>query len=174
MRIQNILRSEHLSASVITSQAMHVQRNTDARSCNHCCIGKAISITYCACIILSSVTFSALQYFPHYLINGTIFEKKVFIINMSLIFSTKCVWNISYAKKNSARCYGECKYVFTYPLFSSDFNGTWVFSTDFRKNTQISNFVKIRPVVAEQFHADGRTDRDDKTNSRFLQFCECA
>jgi hypothetical protein len=26
------------------------------------------------------------------------------------------------------------------------------------KNTQISNLMKIRPVVAELFHADGRTD----------------
>ena len=29
----------------------------------------------------------------------------------------------------------------------------------FSKNIQISNFVKIRPVGAELFHADGQTDR---------------
>jgi hypothetical protein len=28
----------------------------------------------------------------------------------------------------------------------------------FAKNTQISNFMKILPVVAELFHADRRTD----------------
>jgi len=28
----------------------------------------------------------------------------------------------------------------------------------FSKNTQISNFTKIRPVGAELFHADGRAD----------------
>jgi len=28
----------------------------------------------------------------------------------------------------------------------------------FEKNTQIPNFMKIRPVAAELFHADGRTD----------------
>jgi hypothetical protein len=28
----------------------------------------------------------------------------------------------------------------------------------FSKNTQISNFIKIRPVGAELFHADGGTD----------------
>jgi len=32
------------------------------------------------------------------------------------------------------------------------------FSTDFWKNTQISNFMKIRPVGADVFHADGQTD----------------
>jgi len=29
---------------------------------------------------------------------------------------------------------------------------------DFEKNTQISNFMKIRPVEAELFCADGQTD----------------
>jgi len=30
-----------------------------------------------------------------------------------------------------------------------------IFSTDFSKNTQMSKFMKIRPVGAEFFHADG-------------------
>jgi hypothetical protein len=30
------------------------------------------------------------------------------------------------------------------------------------KNVQISNFMKIRPVKAELFHADRRTDREDR------------
>jgi len=29
-----------------TRQAMHIQCNTEVHSCNHCCCGKAISITY--------------------------------------------------------------------------------------------------------------------------------
>jgi uncharacterized protein YjbI with pentapeptide repeats len=32
------------------------------------------------------------------------------------------------------------------------------------------NFMKIRPVGAELFHADGRTDRHDKANSLFRNF----
>jgi len=32
--------------------------------------------------------------------------------------------------------------------------------------------MKIRPVGAELFHADGRTEGHDEANSLFSQFCE--
>ena len=32
--------------------------------------------------------------------------------------------------------------------------------------------MKIHPVGAELFHADGQTDRHDEASSRFSQFCE--
>jgi hypothetical protein len=56
---------------------------------------------------------------------------------------------------------------------------TWIFSTEFRKKTQISNFTKIRSVGAELLmRTDGRTDGraggHDKASSRFSQFCERA
>jgi len=34
--------------------------------------------------------------------------------------------------------------------------------------------MNISPVGAELFHADGRTDRHDETNSHFSQYCERA
>jgi hypothetical protein len=34
--------------------------------------------------------------------------------------------------------------------------------------------MKIRPVGAELFHADGQTGRYDEVSSRFSQFCEPA
>jgi len=34
--------------------------------------------------------------------------------------------------------------------------------------------MKIHPVRAELFHADGRTDGHDEANSRFSQICESA
>jgi len=59
------------------------------------------------------------------------------------------------------------------PAFLSDFNET-CFLDSVSKNTQMSNFVKIRPVGAELFHADrrtdGRTDTHEEVNSRFSQF----
>ena len=53
-----------------------------------------------------------------------------------------------------------------YKLFLSGFNEL-EFSLQIFENTQIWNFMKIRPVGAELFHAVGRTDRHDEANSRF-------
>jgi hypothetical protein len=44
-----------------------------------------------------------------------------------------------------------------YPLLLSDFNETWIFSKDFQKML-ITNFMKIRPVIADMFHAEGQTE----------------
>jgi hypothetical protein len=44
-----------------------------------------------------------------------------------------------------------------YPLFLSGLNETWIVST-VSKNPEIPGFLKIRPVGAELFRADGRTD----------------
>ena len=73
--------------------------NTDARSHSHCCRGKARSITdserFCSfsypvytahapyCIVICDLSGSTM-FFPHYLINGTIFWKK--------LLNTKCVF----------------------------------------------------------------------------------
>ena len=49
-----------------------------------------------------------------------------------------------------------------------------MFSTDFSKNANISNFMKIRSVSAELFHPDGRTDgrtnEHDEASSRLRNF----
>jgi hypothetical protein len=116
--------------------------------------------------------------FRLYLINCTIFEKKKKLLN------TKCVFWLSLhllsetflilrrterdVTKNVYR--SECKY----RLFLSAFNETWIFSADFRKILKYQIFMKIRPVGAELFNADGRTSRNDEANSHFSQFCECS
>jgi len=71
---------------------MYYQRNTGARSRNHCCSGKVISITFSKGVfvalviphatsmrrnILSSVVcLAVLYFFSHNLTNGTNFGKK--------------------------------------------------------------------------------------------------
>jgi hypothetical protein len=80
---------------------MYVQSNTEARSRNHCCRGKTISITYSACtsvslviqhakrirrIIFSSMAHLALPYFPTLSHNWQQFRGKKNVLN------TKCVF----------------------------------------------------------------------------------
>jgi hypothetical protein len=45
-----------------------------------------------------------------------------------------------------------------YPLFLSGFKETSISRQTVSKNTEISNFMKILPVIAEFFHEDGLTD----------------
>jgi hypothetical protein len=84
------LHHMHLSHATKKKQAMQVQRNIEVPPCNHCCCGKAISITY-SWVCVWSLRYPACNahspychlwpappysIFPHYLINGTIFEKE--------------------------------------------------------------------------------------------------
>ena len=68
--------------------------NIEARSCNHCCSGKPMSVCICSLTYpawnahaLHSHLWPALLYniFPHFLVNGTILEKKK-------LLNTKCVF----------------------------------------------------------------------------------
>jgi hypothetical protein len=98
----------------------------------------------CPCAILSVVACLGLQYFPHYLINGTIFEKRYWIIMCVSIFSTPFVWNISHSKKNERYIikkvfWSSCKILVILVRFYWKFN----FLDRLSKNTQISNFMKI-------------------------------
>jgi hypothetical protein len=55
-----------------------------------------------------------------------------------------------------------------YPLFLSDFNGTWIFVDRFSHNTQI--FTEVRPLGTDLFHADGQTNRHDEAKVAFRKF----
>jgi hypothetical protein len=82
-------------------QAIYIQRNVVACSCNHSCSGQAIRITYSECVsvalgiqhakrirhvTLSSVAFLTLPHLQHYVLNDRIFEKK-----RKNYLDTKCV-----------------------------------------------------------------------------------
>jgi len=102
--------------------------------------------------------------FLHYLIKARFSGEK--IIGYIMCFSSFCttfVWNIFQLKKNWARYYGWSNMCIglhvKYPLFLSDYNDTWIFATDFSKNTQISNFMKsVHWEPSFSMRADGRTD----------------
>jgi hypothetical protein len=56
-----------------------------------------------------------------------------------------------------------------YPSFLSDLNEISIFLDKFWKNVQISTLMIIRPVGAEMFRADRRTERHDTAYSRFFR-----
>jgi hypothetical protein len=167
-------------------------------------------------IVICDLSVST-TFFPHYLIKGTIFEKKVLLktkcqvwLSLQLLSETflilrrnerdmiinvywssckvpvipKCeVWlslqllsETLLILRRSERdmiidvCWSSCKV----PVITVRSKQNLNFLNTFSKNTQISNFINIRPVGAELFHADRRTDRHDEANSRFSQFCERA
>ena len=114
----------------------------------------------CACAILSSVACPALQYFSHYLINGMIFEKMLWNLKCAFRLSLHLLSETFPILRRNERDMIK-KYIglhVKYPLFIVRFHWNLNFLDSFSKNTHISNFMKIRPVGAELFHADGRTD----------------
>jgi hypothetical protein len=126
--------------------------NIEARSCNHRCCVKAMSITQhecvfcvCACSFwypacnahapYSSVACTALQYFSTLSHKWKDFRKQ--------FRNTKCVFLFSpqFLSETFLILRGNKRYIIKvyiglhvkYPLFLSDFNETSIFSADFRK-----------------------------------------
>ena len=114
--------------------------------------------------------------FRHYIINGANFGKKLLNINIRCYFLYKVCLNHYHSKNNLERYRQKCRNVFT--LGTRYFCRILVeleFSTHtFEKKAQVSSLIKIRPVGAELFHADTRTEKYEEANSRFSQFCERA
>jgi hypothetical protein len=157
-----------------TGRAMYEECNIEARSRNHCCRGKAVSITYSECVsvalatrhetrmrrvILSSVACPTLPYFSTLSHKRHDFREK--------LSNTKCVfwfslrfWNVSHSKKNSARYYLKYTQVFTYsPRYSCQILiEPVIFSTDFRKilKYQISR-ISVQCEASCSVWTDGQT-----------------
>jgi len=159
----------------------------EVRSRNHCCRGKAISITYSEDvsvalgmqhakimrrIILSPVTCPALQYFSalshkrHDFRGGGDTEDKMTL----LIFSTTFAWNISHSRKNSERHEVSSVFMLNYPSFLSDFNETLIFWQIFKKYSNTTFHENLssgcRDVLCGRI--DGRTDGQTWRSSYLL------
>ena len=83
------------------------------------------------------------------------------------------MWNISHFKNNWEK---YDKNAYWSSCYSCPILKNLEFVDMFLKSTQLWNFLKISPVVAELFQADGQKDRQfdrhNEANSHFLQLCE--
>ena len=118
----------------------------------------------CACAILSSSAWPAVQYFSTFSHKRHDFRKKMF----------KCLWTQNVCFDFSLQLLSEAFPILrrterdlirsvnwfscTVPVILVRFSWKLNFLDRNSKNTQISNFLKFRPLGAELFHADGRTD----------------
>ena len=112
-----MIRTQHVSKCVDYFQVTFIltRCDTDASLCNHCCSGKAKSITYSECVFVAVGILHVMrmpQYchlwparlhsiFPHHLINGTICNNKKIIEHKMcvLIFYNFCLKYFSFLKK---------------------------------------------------------------------------
>jgi hypothetical protein len=123
-------------------------------------------------------------FLPHYLLNGTIFEnmkKKVIECQMYFEFYVQLLYEtfliLSKIELNIIKTVYIGLHVY-YMSFFVIFEWNLHLLDRCSKNTQMSNFMKIHPVIAEVSHAqrrtvertDSGTDRHDEANSRFSQF----
>ena len=115
----------------------------------------------------------------YYLINGKIFRKMSLNVKCVFLFILQIVFETFLFLRRNQRSIGERLHV-KWPLFLSDFNDIFIFSTEFRNVSKIkfyqnpSNGSRLVPCRQTDGHKRRRTDGHDETNSRFSQFCESA
>jgi hypothetical protein len=156
-----------------TKQAMYLKRNTEAHSHNQCGCGKTISIHIMRgciqhamrmrCTIICDLPGSTV-FFPHYLINGMIFEKKVIEHEINFFsFPLQLMSQTFLILRRTERDVIQNVYWSSYevPLCLSAFSITWFYRHIFGKYSNIKyrkNLSSGSGVVP-----CGRTDGDRQT-----------
>jgi hypothetical protein len=141
------------------------------RPCNPACE----SLLFCAALYAHLWPVWLYHIFLQYLKNGMIFGKRLWNIKCVFWFPLQSLSEIFLIRKIIQRDsnINALSVHVKYSLLWSHFNET-NFLDRFFKSPQVSNLMKISQVMADMFHADGRTDgqilRHNEVNSRFLNF----
>ena len=112
----------------------------------------------CACAILPSVACPVLQYFSTLSHKGHDFRKRYGAQNALFKFSLQILRNIFFSRKT------ERHMIKMFIVFhvSTRYSCQILIKLEFSRHTfekQIPNFMKIRPMGAQLFHADRKTNR---------------
>jgi hypothetical protein len=99
-----------------------VLHNIEARSCNHCCSGRAYSIPYsdtypaynCACAVLSSVACPSLQYFSTLPRKRYDFQKRVAEHNVHVTIYLQLLCETFLFLRELSEIDEICMYVYIY------------------------------------------------------------
>jgi len=169
---------------LLNNMAIYAWRNTEVSWRYHFCRGKVICTVYSDCVSVCSHSYSECkEHAPYYIsvcgvngstmyfhiTNGAISEKILFIIKTMFWFSeilSETFLLLRQIQEDSIINAHMFHTHLKYSLILSYINDTLISSTEFSTRTQISNFMKIRPVGADVFHVDGQTDTHDDANSR--------
>jgi hypothetical protein len=110
--------------------------------------------------------------FPHYLINDTILDKKLFNLRCVLIFSVTFVWKISHSMKNWARYDNKSVLVFIWNAryYCQSLMELRIFLSDLFCNMKFHE----NPSSGRRIVPHGQTDKYDEAKSCFQQFCKSA
>jgi hypothetical protein len=144
-------------------------------SCNHCCIGKAINITYSECVY-ATLGIQHAMHMPH----------TVICVLPRLKYFSKLSHKQHYFKKKVTAHKMCFDFLYNICLKHFSFQEEWArydkkiyiglhvkYPSHLLKNTQISNFMKICPIGSSVVPCR-KMDRHDKANNRSLQFCKRA
>ena len=131
------------------------------------CVFLAVGVQYALCqdrITSSSVACPALQFFPHYLINGMTFgKKKLLNINCGFWFSLQFFPKILILTRNE-------RHITINVRRSSREVSVNVFEkySNFKYQENPSSWSRVVPCR----RTDGQRDKNDEANSAFLNFSE--